>query len=98
MAMQQKMTPAMMRAAPMSDPITIPAMAPPDSPLSVFFPPVPAPAVELGAADAVLEGKSGGIDMVVGRMTPTQRVSTLALTQHVSVELAVLPAQNPHSP
>jgi len=96
--MQQKMTPAMMRAAPMSDPITIPAMAPPDSPVSVLAPPVPAPAVEVGDPDAVLDGKSGGMETVVGRVTPTHRASTLALTQHVSVELAVLPAQKPQSP
>lgn len=76
----------------------MPAMAPPESP-DPDWPAFPAPAeVELGAEDEVLEGNTGGIETVVGRSTPTQRDSTLALTQHESVELTVLPAQNEHKP
>jgi hypothetical protein len=81
----------------MMAPMTIPAMAPPESPGSEA-PPVPAPPVELGDADEVLDGNTGGIDTVVGRSTPTQRDSTFALTQHESVEFAVLSEQNVHSP
>lgn len=96
--MQQKMTAAITRAAPISDPITIPAIAPPESPCFELCPPDAPPAVEVGEADEVLVGKTGGMEMVVGRSTFWQRASTLALTQHVSVELVVLPAQNKHSP
>jgi hypothetical protein len=87
-----------MRAAPTMDPTTIPAMAPPESPEPEPPCPVPAPAVELGDADDVLDGNTGGIDTVVGRSTPTQRDSTLALTQHESVELTVASEQKAHSP
>lgn len=98
MNMQQKMTAAIIKAAPMRDPITMPAIAPPESPDSELSPPEPSPAVELGAADEVLDGKTGGIDTVVGRSTPWQRASTLELTQQESVELAVLSEQNRHRP
>jgi hypothetical protein len=90
------MTAAMIRAAPMMAPMTIPAMAPPERPGSP--PPVPAPAVELGDAEDVLDGNTGGIDTVVGRLTPTQRDSTLALTQQESVEFEVLSEQKAHRP
>lgn len=95
---QQKITPPMTSAAPMMDPMTIPAMAPPDRPVSDLLPPFSAPAVELGDAEDVLEGKTGGIDTVVGRFTPTHRVLTFALTQQESVEFVVLSAQKAHSP
>ena len=79
--------------------MTIPAIAPPESPDPERPAPVPAPAeVEVGTADEVPDGNTGGIETVVGRSTPTQRDSTLALTQHESVELTVLSAQNEHSP
>ena len=38
------------------------------------------------------------MEIVVGSLTPWQRVSTLALTQQESVEFAVLPEQKRHSP
>jgi hypothetical protein len=81
--MQQKTIAAMIRAAPMSDPITMPAMAPPEIPEPESRSPDPAPAVELGDPDEVLEGNTGGIETVVGRSTPTQRDSTFALTQNL---------------
>ena len=96
--MQQKTIAAMIRAAPMSDPITMPAMAPPEIPEPESRPPDPAPAVELGDPDEVLEGNTGGIETVVGRSTPTQRDSTFALTQQESVELTVLEPQKRHNP
>jgi hypothetical protein len=94
--MQQKMTATMINAAPTSDPMTIPAMAPPERPEPP--PGAAAPAVALGDEDEVLEGNTGGIETVVGRSTPTQRASTFALTQQESVELTVLVEQKRHSP
>jgi hypothetical protein len=88
--MQQKMTAAITRAAPIRDPITMPAIAPPESPFPESCPPDAPPAVEFGAADGEPVGKTGGMDIVVGRWTPWQRASTLALIQQVSVELVVL--------
>jgi hypothetical protein len=82
----------------MIDPRTIPAIAPPDNPDPEAPEPTPAPPVEFGAEEEVLEGKTGGIDTVVGRFTPWQRDCTFAVTQHESVELTVLSAQNEHSP
>ena len=67
--MQQKITAAIIRAAPMRDPITMPAIAPPERPFPDLWPP-DAPPVELGEADEVPVGKTGGIDTVVGRWTP----------------------------
>lgn len=96
--MQQKMTAAITRPAPMRDPMTMPAMAPLERPLLALCPPDDAPLVELGTADEVLDGKTGGMEIVVGSLTPWQRVSTLALTQQESVEFAVLPEQKRHSP
>jgi hypothetical protein len=88
--MQQKMTAARIRAAPRMEPRTMPAMAPPESPDPDWLLPAPAPPVAEGTPEDVLEGKSGCIDRVVGRVTPTQRLSTLEVTQHESVELTVL--------
>ena len=76
----------------------MPAIAPPERPVVDFCPPDPPPAVELGAADEVLEGKTGGMDTVVGRWTFWQRDSTLALIQQVSVELVVPLEQKRQSP
>lgn len=81
----------------MIDPMTMPAMAPPERP-DLDVSPVPAPAVELAEADEVLDGNTGGRDTVVGRVTPEQRAFTFAVMQHESVELTVLSAQNAHSP
>lgn len=88
------MTPARISAAPTSEPTTIPAMAPPESPGLDW----PAPALEDAEGEDVLVGNTGGIEMVVGSSTPEQRDSIFALTQHESVELTVLLAQNEHSP
>jgi hypothetical protein len=73
--------------------MTIPAMAPPDKPFRDCTVPVAAPPVVDGIPDEVLEGNSGGMDTVVGRLTPTQRLLALALMQHELVELTVLSAR-----
>lgn len=72
----------------------MPAIAPPDKPGA----PAAAALVDpVGAAlDVVV--KSGGMVVVVGSWTPTQRDSTLALTQHESVEFWELEAQNAQNP
>lgn len=87
--MQQKITAARMSAAPTSEPMTMPAMAPPESPDRERLPLEAAP-VEPGPAEAVLDGKRGGIETVVGSVTPWQRDSTFEVTQHESVELTLL--------
>ena len=89
--MQQKMAPTMMSAAARSDPMTMPAMAPPERPDPEL---APAP----GVADSVPEGNRGGIDTVVGSSTPAQRDSTRELTQHELVELTRLSAQKEQRP
>jgi hypothetical protein len=72
--------------------MTMPAIAPPESP-------EPDPAkptaldVPVGAAEEVDE-KRGGIDEVTGSFTPTQRASTFELMQQESVELGELAPQN----
>jgi hypothetical protein len=86
--MQKKITNARISAAPRRDPITIPAIAPPESPADV-----PVAGVPVGVAEDVLEGNSGAIDVVVGRRTSAHRDSTLALTQHESVALGELEPQ-----
>jgi hypothetical protein len=91
--MQKKMTNARMSAAPRRDPTTIPAIEPPESPADV-----PVADVPVGAAEEVLEGNSGAIDVVVGRCTSVHRDSTLALMQHESVALGELEPQYEHSP
>lgn len=94
--MQQKITAAKINAAPTIDPMTMPAMAPPESP--DFEPPAPAPAVADAVADEVLVGNNGGIETVVGSVTPSQRFSTLELIQHELVEFTVLSLQYEHNP
>jgi hypothetical protein len=74
----------------------MPAMAPPESPDLERA--AAASPVVVGTLDDVLDGNSGGIDTVVGRLTFAQRFSTLDVTQQESVELTVLSAQNMHSP
>ena len=93
---QHKITAARIRAAPRMDPRTMPAMAPPESPDREV--PCPAPPLADGTLDDVLDGNRGGIETVVGRSTFAQRLSTFAVTQHESVELMVLSAQNMQSP
>ncbi len=65
---QQKMTAARMIAAPMMEPMMIPAIAPPDSPDPAWL-----VGLDDGVADEVLDGKTGGIDTVVGSLRPAQR-------------------------
>lgn len=97
--MQKKMTAARISAAPTIEPTTIAAIAPPESPEPDLLVPAAAPAdVPVGAAEDVLEGNKGAIDVVVGRCTSAQRDSTLALTQHESVELGELEPQNEQRP
>lgn len=95
---QKKMRAARTNSAPTIAPITMPAMAPPDSPESELESPVAAPFVADGAVVELLVGNSGGIDTVVGSITPTHRDSTFELTQHELVELTVLSAQYEQSP
>lgn len=78
--------------------MTIPATIPPDSP-RVF---------ELGAAADVLlaegevldvaEGNSGGMENILGRVTPLHLLVTFDVTQHESVALGELDAQYLHKP
>jgi hypothetical protein len=84
-----------MSAAPMTAPTAMPAIAPPESP---DLDPADALEVVLGVEVELLVGNSGGIDIVVGNSTPTQRASTFELMQHELVELTVLSAQYEHSP
>jgi len=90
--MQHMMIAPRMIAAPMSEPMTIPAIAPDESP-EADAPVAAALDVPVGDAEEVDEN-SGGMDEVTGRSTPTQRASTLELTQHESVEFGELAPQN----
>lgn len=82
------------RAAPSRDPITMPAIAPPDN----LEPAPPAPAADpVGVAVAVVV-KRGGIVVVVGSFTPTQRASTSEFTQQESVAFWELVAQKAQRP
>lgn len=94
--MQQKMTAARIKAAPRIEPRTMPAMAPPESPDPDW--PAPAPALPVAEGAPVLDGKSGGIETVVGRSTLAHRCSTFAVTQQELVEFKVLSAQYEQSP
>jgi hypothetical protein len=90
--MQHMMMAPRMTAAPMSEPMTIPAMAPPESPEA--DPAIGAVLdVPVGAAEEVDENR-GGMDEVTGSSTPTQRASTLEFTQQESVEFGELAPQN----
>ena len=94
--MQQMMMAPRMTAAPTMDPMTMPAIAPPDSPEPE--PPAPAaPDVPVAAAVVVVVNR-GGIVVVVGSVTPTHLVSALAFTQQESVEFCELVAQNAQRP
>jgi len=75
-------------AAPTTDPITMPAMAPPDKPLLESF-----------ASELPLVVMIGcRVTVAAGIETPSQREVALALAQHVSVELGELEAQYVQSP
>lgn len=85
-------------AAPKTEPMTIPAIAPPDSPR----------VCELGAAPDVLlaegevldvgEGNSGGMENIWGKVTPLHLLVTFDVTQHESVAFGELDAQYLHNP
>lgn len=75
----------------------MPAMAPPDNP--ELAPPAPAAVVDpVGAAVVVVVVNRGGIVVVVGNFTPTQRDSTSEFTQHESVEFGELAEQKAQRP
>ena len=79
-----------MRAAPTTEPTTIPAIAPPERPL---LPPVPVADDDDGLGLDVEEGNKGGRDVVDGRVTPGHILLTLDAAQHESVEFGELDAQ-----
>ena len=76
--------------APRTDPTTIPAICPPLRPCELFD--------EFGVALGVPEGKSGGIDVVIGSSTLEQRCSESENRQQESVALGELAAQYVHRP
>lgn len=93
-------------AAPMTEPITMPAICPPESPsLAVVVAPsavlvttgTPVDEADEDGEDVVV-GKSGVIEVYVGRRTFAHRVFTSDVTQHESVELTVLKLQYVHRP
>ena len=96
--MQQRTIKARRSRNPRREPTTMPAIAPPESPLLlVSFPDEP-PAV--GDAVDVTVVVTGGIDVLlkVGRTTPSQRDSAFDPTQQESVALGELASQKRQSP
>ena len=92
--MQHRSISASISKAPKTDPTAIPAIAPPDKPW--WAEDLPAAAAEEPVADEVLlveEGKRGGIEEVIGRVTPEHRVVTFEPTQQESVAFGELAAQ-----
>src|ERR1700744_6394761 len=83
--MQAPMMRAKRRMAPRMEPTTMPAMAPPDSPLLV--------SARGAVAFAVAVGKRLPMLVVKGSFTPLQRVSTCEYKQQDSVEFGELAAQ-----
>lgn len=81
--MQSKAARAARMAAATTEPITIPAIAPPDKPLFEVLSSAAAEVVTIGCR----------VTVAAGIETPSQREVALALTQHVSVELGELEAQ-----
>lgn len=81
--MQSKAARAAKMAAATTEPITIPAIAPPDKPLFEVSASAAAEVVTIGWR----------VTVAAGIETPSQREVALALTQHVSVELGELEAQ-----
>ena len=93
--MQHSTSKAISKAAPRMEPITIPAIWPPDKRWPVGALPVAAPEVLVGddVELDVEEGNRVGIEVTVGRVTPTQRLLTLDPLQHESVAFGELAAQ-----
>lgn len=85
-------------AAPMTAPITMPAIWPPLSPRWLADADVDEDAAVPDGEDVVDVVKRGCIDVNDGRVTPLQRVVTSDVTQHESVELIVLALQYAHNP
>ena len=56
------------RIAPITEPTTIPAMAPPERPEPLLA--LTGAAVEEGVLVAVVDGNNGGMDDMVGKVTP----------------------------
>lgn len=83
--MQSKAAKAARMAAATTEPITIPAIAPPDKPLFEVL--------AAAAAAAVVVTIGCKVTVAAGIETPSQREVALALTQQVSVELGELEAQ-----
>lgn len=77
----------------MREPMTMPAMAPPErwepAGAAVEFD----EAEDVGAVVEVFVGKSVGIEEIEGSVTPEQRVVTPEASQHESVALGELVAQ-----
>lgn len=83
-----------MSSAPKTDPTTIPAICPPDRPWWAgggFAAAVDEPVAD--GAPLVADGKRGGMEEVVGRVTPEQRLVALEPTQQESVAFGELAAQ-----
>ena len=93
--MQQSKTRPANKAAPTTEPITIPAIAPFDRPESLwlFLPAAPLLADADGVPPDVDDGKRGGIEVKVGNVTPGHLLFTFAPSQQVSVALGELVAQ-----
>ena len=84
----------MSSAAPRMVPTTIPAIAPPDNPELWFVDAALAALAEAVGLDVdVDEGKSGGMEVKLGNVTPGHRLSTLDSMQHESVAFGELDAQ-----
>ena len=94
--MQAAMMSPRRRAAPNKDPMTMPAIAPPDS--LEPEPPAAPPVVDPVGATVVVVVNRGGMVVVVGSFTPTQRASTSEFTQQESVEFWELAAQKAQRP
>ena len=95
--MQHNITAPRIRAAPRTEPITIPAIAPPESPdpLLAAAPGVAVPLllVAEGEDDEVEDGNRAGTVEKTGRLTPVQRVVAFEPTQQESVAFGELVAQ-----
>ena len=93
-------------AAPTTEPITIPAIAPFDrpEPCWLLMPAAPLLAdaggvlVDVDVDDDVDDGKRGGIDVKDGSVTPEHLLFTLAPSQQESVAFGELEAQKPQRP
>lgn len=85
-------------AAPKTEPMTIPAIAPPDSPRVRELGAAPDVLLAEGEVLDVAEGNSGGMENIWGRVTPLHLLVTFDVTQHESVAFGELDAQYLHKP